>query len=113
MLSPQMKNYIQVEDFDIHGGDSKFIKDFLNPYFKDLYKDLILRCLSSTAIQEKKLDKVTFIEYCNLPGIINDRFFKMFDTNNEGLINEQNFIANMIKVFVSDLDTRMRLTFNM
>ena len=108
-----MKSYIQVEDFDIHGGDAKFIKDFLNPYFKDLYKDLILRCLSSSAQQEKKLDKVTFIEYCNLPGIINDRFFKMFDVNNDSLITEQSFIQNMIKVFISDLDTRMRLTFNM
>lgn len=99
-----------MEDFE---GDSKFIKDFLTPYFKDLYKDLILRCLSSAAIQEKKLDKVTFIEYCNLPGIINDRFFKMFDIDGNGLITEDSFIKNMIKVFISDLDTRMRLTFNM
>lgn len=37
----------------------------------------------------------------------------MFDINNDGLINEQNFIQNMTKVFISDLDTRMRLTFNM
>ncbi len=65
------------------------------------------------AISEKKLDKVTFIEYCNLPGIINDRFFKMFDVNNDGLITEASFIQNMTKVFISDLDTRMRLTYNM
>ena len=45
-----MKSFIQVEDFDIHGTDAKFVKDYLNPYFKDLYKDLILRCLSTTAI---------------------------------------------------------------
>jgi hypothetical protein len=92
MLSPSIRSYIQVEDFDAHGGDSKFIKDYLQPYFKDLYKDLILRCLSNTAIQEKKLDKVTFIEYCNLPGIINDRFFTMFDINQDGLITELSFI---------------------
>jgi len=89
------------------------VKDYLNPYFKDLYKDLTLRCLSANAIQEKKLDKVTFIEYCNLPGIINDRFFKMFDQDGNGLISEEAFIKNMVKVFISDLDTRMRLTFNM
>ncbi len=45
-----MKSYIQVEDFDILGADAKFAKDYLNPYFKDLYKDLTLRCLSSNAI---------------------------------------------------------------
>ena len=113
MLTSSIKNYIQVEDCDINGTDSNFIKEYLTPYFKDLYKDLIMRCISSTALYEKKLDKVTFIEYCNLPGIINDRFFKMFDVNNDGLVSEQSFILNMIKVFVSDLDTRMRLTFNM
>ena len=35
------------------------------------------------------------------------------DINNDGLINEANFIQFMTKVFISDLDTRMRLTFNM
>lgn len=83
------------------------------PYFKDLFRDLTLRCLSPNAIQEKKLDKVTFVEYCNLPGIINDRFFYMFDTAKDGLISETSFINNLIKVFMSDLETRLRLTFNM
>ncbi len=106
------KNFIQVEDFD-DINDNKFVKEFLGPYFKDLFRDLAMRCISPNAIQEKKLDKVTFIEYCNLPGIINDRFFKMFDTAHDGLISENSFILNLVKVFISDLDTRMRLTFNM
>jgi hypothetical protein len=37
----------------------------------------------------------------------------MFDLNGDSLITEQSFIQNMTKVFISDLDTRMRLTFNM
>jgi hypothetical protein len=37
----------------------------------------------------------------------------MFDVDNNGLITEDSFIKNMLKVFISDLDSRMRLTFNM
>lgn len=43
------KNLIQVEDYDDH-GDAKFVKEFLTPYFKDLYKDLTLRCFSQNAV---------------------------------------------------------------
>ena len=37
----------------------------------------------------------------------------MFDINSDGLITEGSFIQCMTMVFISDLDTRMRLTFNM
>ena len=59
-LSITTKTYIHVEDFD-ECMDGKFVKEFLMPYFKDVFRDLILRCLCPKAIQEKKLDKVTFI----------------------------------------------------
>lgn len=101
-----------MEDYD-NSNDGKFIKEYLLPYFKDLFRDLVLRCLTPAAIQEKKLDKVTFIEYCALPGIVADRLYKMFDTNGDGLISESSFINNLVKVFISDLDSKMRFTFNM
>lgn len=62
---------------------------------------------------ERKIDKVTFIQYCQLPGIINDRLFNIFDTHKDGFITESAFINNFISVFMSDLDTKLRLTFNM
>lgn len=83
---------------------------------KDLYRDLALRSFVSSAqsnSREKRIDKVTFIQYCNLPGIISERLVKLFDTNNDGLITELSFISNMTKIFVSDLESRMRITFNM
>ena len=104
-------NYIHVEDFN-KSSDSKFIKDFLVPYFKDLFKDLAVRTHTPTTNNDK-IDKVTFIEYCNLPAIIGDRLFKMFDTNRDTLIAEVSFVNNLVKVFMSDLDTKMRMTFNM
>ena len=53
--------------------DNKFVQEELTPYLKDLYKDLLIR-----SNQVENIDKVTFIEYTKLPGIINDRLHYMF-----------------------------------
>ncbi len=103
---------IKIEELD-KSTDTKFIRDFLRPYLQDLYKDLAQRSLTKEAVTEKKIDKVTFLEYCNLPGIIGDRFFKLLDVNGDGLICEKAFITNVCTVFISDLESKMKLTFNM
>jgi hypothetical protein len=64
-----------VEDFD-PSIDNDFIKKKLTPYLTDLYKDLLMR-----SNQPDNIDKVTFIEYTKLPGIINDRLHVMFSEN--------------------------------
>ena len=61
------------------------------PYFKDLFKDLCLRSFVSKTSQEKRLDRISFIDYCKLPGIINERFYKIFDPKDEGSISEASF----------------------
>ena len=68
--------------------------------------------------QERLVDKVTFIQYCNLPGIISERLLKLFlnestSENSKNFIAEDTFIKYMTLIFVSDVDTRMRLTFDM
>jgi len=57
---------IVIEDFDTQ-EDTKFIKDALIPYFKDLFRDLSLRTMvtpAAGASSTKGIDKVTFFEYC-------------------------------------------------
>ena len=62
----------------------------------------------------KSIDKITFIEYINLPGIVSDRFLALASGNSqEGRIYEQDFIELMLKVFSSSVETKMRLTFKM
>ena len=61
---------------------------------------------------------MTFIQYCNLPGIISERLLKIFLSDSEedcgkGFISEEAFIKYMTMIFVSDVDSRMRLTFDM
>lgn len=71
-----------------------------------------MRSIAPQAIKEQKVDKVSFIQYCNLPGIMSDRLLKIFDPTNEGHIDETSFITNMTRIFVSDVNSRMRITFN-
>ena len=69
-VASQNSPMIKLEEYD-HLIDGGFLTEFLHPYLTDLYKDLSLRSLTSAAIKEKKLDRFAFLEYCNLPGIIN------------------------------------------
>jgi len=91
--------------------------------------------------QQDHLDKVNFIEYTKLPGIINDRLHFMFtgvkpvnkkisnmsqatkSSSNDnkaspGLkaqehVTEKAFTDNLIKIFAGDLDSKMKFTFEM
>ena len=103
-------DFIQVEDYDA-STDQKFVTNSLVPYFKDLYKDLHLRCQKPSE-GEKHIDKVTFVEYCQLPGIIGDRFFQIFNPSKEG-ITENQFVSFLTLIYVSEIDTKMRVTFRM
>ena len=44
---------------------------------------------------------------------MSERLLKIFDTNSDGIITENSFVQNFTRIFVSDLDTRMQLTFSM
>ena len=64
--------------------------------------------------KRKSIDKITFIEYVNLPGIVCDRFHYIASKGtHEGRIYEEDFVELMLKVFSSSVETKMRLTFKM
>lgn len=124
-----------IEDYD-DNIDKQFIDKWARQYFKDLYNDLLMR-----SNQQDHLDKVNFIEYTKLPGIINDRLHFMFtgvkavnkkisnmsqvtkSSSNDnkaspGLkaqehVTEKAFTDNLIKIFAGDLDSKMKFTFEM
>ena len=72
---PANDDVILLEDYDAN-VDAEFVREELVPYLTDLYKDLLMR-----SNQPAHVDKVTFIEYTKLPGIINDRLHVMFSDN--------------------------------
>lgn len=59
------------------------------------------------------MDHPTFNEFFKLPGIINDRFYKLMINKETKVINQHSFIATLTKIFMSKLETRMKVTFDM
>jgi len=78
------------------------------PYFREIYKDLSKRSLE----KEKGISKVTFFDYIELPGIIAERLFAIFDENNDVFIDLNEFVSGMFKIYVSDMNTKLRLVFD-
>ena len=70
-------------------------------YLKQVWKDLNSRSGDESS---KGIDKVTFKQYYNLPGIISERLFSVFDSENTGYLSLQNFTEKMLILFSSDLD---------
>ena len=102
-----------MEDFDPE-VDPEFIKKELRPYFSNVFADLALRSNQSQSSSQKSIDKVTFVEYINLPGIVSDRFHALACKGQaDGRVYEENFIDLLLQVFSSSVETKMRLTFKM
>jgi Ca2+-binding EF-hand superfamily protein len=86
----------------------QFKKDYVIPYFKDIYKDLVSRSDKKSA----GINKVTIIDYCNLPGILAERFFSLLDANNDEYIDLREFVYILFKIYYSDFDTQVKLVFD-
>ena len=75
------RDVLHIEDYDAK-QEAEFVTKKLEPYFSDLFKDLLLR-----SNQETYIDKVNFTEYLSLPGIINDRMHIMFSESHWKKVN--------------------------
>ena len=78
-------------------------------YIKSIWKDLAQRSENS----EKGINKLTFIQYYNLPGIISDRLFAVFDENKNGYLSLQEFYDGMTTLFTKPFDELSYFIFKM
>ena len=103
-----------IEDFS-EATDRDFLTNVVRPYFKTIFSDLAMRRHSpkTTGDEREFVDKVAFFEYTQLPGIINDRFFSLFQKSLDEHIYEESFVDNLVKVYMSSFEDKMRLTFKM
>ena len=103
-----------LEDFDAE-IDNQFVSKELKPYLSGIFADLALRSTPApNKSSVKSIDKVTFVEYVLLPGIVSDRFYALSaDGRSDGRITEDGFNNLMVQVFCSSLRSKMQLTFNM
>jgi Ca2+-binding EF-hand superfamily protein len=86
----------------------QFKKDIVIPYFKDIFKDLASRSDKKSA----GINKVTIIDYCQLPGILAERFFSLLDANNDEYIDLREFVYILFKIYYSNFDNQVKLVFD-
>jgi hypothetical protein len=95
-----------------NGGDAYLIQEFKKnvaiPYFKDIFKDLV----AQSDDKSKGINKVTLLTYTNLPGIIGERFFAVLDLSKNEYIDLREFVHGFFKVYYSNLETKIKLSFD-
>ena len=85
-------------------------KEAFAQYLKQVWKDLIGRS-GDTNEASKGIDKVTFQKYYELPGLISERLFSVFDNNNKGYLSLNDFTSTMLTLFSSDFNDLLELIF--
>ena len=63
--------------------DEEFKNEVCLPYFSDIYKDLESR----SDQPGKGINKVQFLNYALLPGMLGERFFSVMDTDGDGYLS--------------------------
>lgn len=81
---------------------AEFRKKVVIPYFKDIFKSLSESC----ADQEKHVDKVTFLQYTNLPGVLGDRIFAIMDQDGDGFLDLKEFINGLFDIYFSSFEKK-------
>ena len=89
-------------------GDYKVVNvDGFRSYLKQVWKDLIGRNDKSA----KGIDKMTFAKYYELPGIITERLFSVFDIHQNGSLSRDDFTEGMVTLFSGDFEQLQNLIF--
>jgi calcium/calmodulin-dependent protein kinase I len=71
-------------------------EELLNKYLREIWSDLSKRSIEETA---KGINKITFNKYYDLPGIISERLFTVFDKDKDGVLSLSEFVNGMKMLF--------------
>ena len=74
--------------------------DAFTQYLKQVWKDLSGR----TKEEKDGIDKITFQKYYELPGLISERLFSVFDSSGRGYLSLNDFTNNMLILFSSNFE---------
>jgi Ca2+-binding EF-hand superfamily protein len=73
-------------------------------YLKQVWKDLSGR----NKDENEGIDKITFQKYYELPGLISERLFSVFDSSGSGYLSLDDFIDNMLILFSSNFEKLLK-----
>ena len=85
-------NALSIQGSHLDDGKLEFVElqtneDFKTkiclPYFKDIYKDL----QSRSDNPGKGINKVSFLDYAQLPGVLGERFFHVMDADDNAYLD--------------------------
>ena len=76
-------------------------------YLKQVWKDLLGRSDN----KEKGVNKITFSKYYELPGIISERLFNVFNTSKTNYLSCNDFIDGMSILFSGNLENLLHFIF--
>jgi len=117
-----MSNDKRNEKIDLYSLIKKLLVQDLGSfetYLRDVWTDLYSRVnkkkydsKENTGIKLKGLSKVIFNSYYNLPGIIGERLFKVFDTNSNDSIELNEFVESMKTLFYDEYEKNTRFIFD-
>ena len=87
-------------------------QDLLKKYLKEIWSDLSKRATKEDT--SKGMNKVTFNKYYELPGIISERLFAVFDKDKDGVLSQNEFVNGMKSVFsqAESFDSLARFIFD-
>ena len=77
-------------------------------YLKEIWIDLQKRNKDNN----KGIDKITFVNYYKMPGLIVERLYCVFDSKNQGFIDLEDFLNNMQSLFCSDYEQTTKFIFD-
>ena len=69
--------------------------------------------VSQSDDKSKGINKITMLTYSNLPGIIGERFVAVLDLSKTDYIDLREFVHGFFKVYYSNLETKIKLSFDM
>ena len=92
--------------------------DAFSNYLKDVYTDLYGRVIENKndpkekQVKQQGVTKSVFDKYYELPGIIGDRLFRVFNKNNREYITLKEFSSGMKNLFCDDFDKTSKFIFD-
>lgn len=108
LLLKSLNEGASVELYDKQEMTDSFKQKVCLPFLLDLYKKLSLTSSEPTS----GIDRLSFLQYFKLPGIIGERIFNIFDNFGTKFIQNTSFISNMFKIYSSNFDVRLKFIFD-
>ena len=95
-------------------SESKGFKSYLEEVWIDLISRITNNDKINNNINQDKLGitKLLFTKYYSLPGIIGDRLFRVFDSNNHGVLDYNDFKTGMLNLFCESYEKTLRFIFD-